>query len=150
MVKITPIAMLITSALAIQRVSADEVHLATVDYHLNEREISSLSDEAMSGSPDAALKLANFYWIRNNPKISDAKHWAIIGAENGSAEAQLRAFQTMRFSRKNLDQVRSLFWLRKAADQNNQVAAAILSVCQSIDAKAGRHDKPCFGPGSEK
>lgn len=140
---------LMFSSQATSQERSPEVVVATVSYNLNYKEIFYLSNEAMAGSSDAALRLANFYWIMKKKNINKARYWAIIGAENGSSEAQLRAFQTMRSSTNILEQRRALFWLKKSAEQGDRIASAILSACPDVSSKTGPRAQPCYGPGSD-
>jgi TPR repeat protein len=126
-----------------------DVILATVSYSLSKEEVARYSKEAMEGSPEAALKLANFYWMRGRPDFAKTKYWALIGAENGNAEAQFRAFQRLRTSTDRLDHRRALFWLKKAAEQSYLGADAILKSCANLSQPLPTRGAPCFGPNAE-
>lgn len=125
-----------------------EVILASVSYSLSEDEVTRYEKEAMQGAADAALKLTNFYWVRGLPRVDEAKHWAIIGAENGSAEAQFRAFQCLRASTDILEQLRALYWLKRSAEQDYPTAVAILKSCPEVSEATSSGSMPCFGPDS--
>lgn len=137
------------SAVLSAQSAKEQPFLASVNYCLSNSDVARHSTEAMAGSGEAATKLANAYWsciaVRSQKK---AKYWALIGAENGSAESQFRAYQTLRTSANPLDQERALFWLKKAAQQNYLSARANLQRCPSLSAKPSV-GAPCFGPGSD-
>lgn len=98
-------------------ISSDTIVVQT-SYCLGKGEVAKFSREAMAGSPEAANKLTNMYWMCGLPDRVKTKYWALIGAENGNAESQFRARQTLKVSKDPLERQRALFWLRKAAEQD--------------------------------
>lgn len=123
--------------------------IANIDYSLSFGDLERLSDLAMDGSANAAEKVYNYY---NNIKRDERKSlkWALIGAENGSADLQLMVFQALSVSKKVDDQRRALFLLRRSAQGGNEVAIAIYDDCKSLDSHFGNPKKtPCFGPKKE-
>jgi TPR repeat protein len=127
----------------------DTVILASVNYCLTKGEVARYSEEAMAGSAEAATKLANSHWMCGAPDHKQTKYWALIGAENGSAEAQFRVYQTLSVSTNRLEQERALFWLKKAAAQDYLGSRATLERCPSISQPQPARGAPCFGPGSD-
>ncbi|TXI44066.1 MAG: hypothetical protein E6Q50_18200 [Lysobacter sp.] len=126
-----------------------EHFLANVDYSLTKDELEQLSREALDGSPEAATRVMNHYVaLRKDRKKSLA--WAVIGAENGSAESQYMAYQLFADSKAIDDQRRALFWLGKSAANGYFGADSVYKVCNSITSRHGDPDKtPCFGPKSD-
>lgn len=133
----------------IARANSNTESFATTSYWLSNEQVAKYSEEAMAGSSQAANKLVNWYWMRGIHDSVKTKYWALIGAENGDAESQFRAYQTLKTSSKHIDQQRALFWLKKSAAQEFQFAEAILASCPELSAKSDRGDVPCFGPGSD-
>jgi len=91
----------------------------------------------------------NFYWMSGKKDIPRAKYWAVIGAENGSIEAQFRAWQTLSISRNPDEQRRAIFWLKKAADENYLGSKETLARCGSWpDPPQRKKAAACFGPAA--
>ena len=103
-----------------------EVVMGVGDLVLSPGEVVALSDEAWSGSGEAALKLFLYYGsVRLD--FDKADYWTIIAAENGNAVGQYNAWVQLSDERSSAeDQKRAIFWLRKAAAQN--VPEAILEL----------------------
>lgn len=123
-------------------------------YHLNQAQIQEYSIKAMEGSGDAAIRLCDNYFFdrydaKGNRTVKGALRWAIIGAENGNTEAQFRSYQLLSVSGDKLDQVRALFWLKRAASGHYLGANEILNSCPSVSSTR-LNGQPCFGPGSDK
>lgn len=76
-----------------------------------------------------------------------ALDWALIGAENGGADAQFRVYQLLSPSADRGNQLRALFWLKRSAKNGDANGRANLEECPSIDSLRG-HGSPCFGPES--
>lgn len=136
----------LASVAAVADDAKDKVILASESYSLTKEEIAKYSQEAMAGSPEAAEKLVNSYWMRGVPDREKTKYWALIGAENGNVESQFRAYQTLHISTKKLDQERALFWLKRAAAQD-ALSKSILESCPTLSSQW--YGGPCFGPGSD-
>jgi hypothetical protein len=130
--------------------ASERAILASGDYCLTKEEVAKYSQEAMAGSPEAADKLANSYWMCGYPANREkTKYWALVGAENGDAESQFRAFQVLRTSPEHLEQVRALFWLKQSAKQHFEDAENDLDGCEDLDSRY-ESGTPCFGPGSDQ
>lgn len=123
--------------------------LATVSYGLSKQEIAEHSQKAMAGSPDAALSLTNFYWMAGRRNLVKARYWALVGAENGSPEAQFRAWQSLRISKDTLEQRRALYWLQKSALQGYVFAQVDLESCADFSGTASSPSTHCYGPGAD-
>jgi len=141
-------------AFAMSCAGRDTLTLGNRDYGLSANEISILSEDAYGGSGEAALRLSDRYFHdlsrgKRREMLALSLSWALIGAENGSKDAQFRAYQLLSMSDKRVDQIRALFWLKQAAKNGNEDAQLNLADCPTIDAK--RHDgesTPCFGSKS--
>ena len=142
-------ALLLVGILGLTGARADEVILASESYYLSKSEVAASSAAALAGSSDAAVKLMNFYWMSGKKDIPRAKYWAVIGAENGSIEAQFRAWQTLSISRNPDEQRRAIFWLKKAADENYLGSKETLARCGSWpDPPQRKKAAACFGPAA--
>jgi TPR repeat protein len=87
----------------------------SADLDLTPTQQSELAKEAIKGSPEAALKLANFHFIVRGDRDATLK-WYTIGAENGDAGCAYGLFNLLHTSENKEEQDRALFWLHKAAD----------------------------------
>jgi len=130
--------------------NSDSVSAATTSYWLPKEQVQKYSEEAMDGSPEAANKLTNSYWMRGIPDRVKTRYWAVVGAENGDAESQFRAYQTLAVSASKLDQRRALFWLKKSAAQGFQFAESELKSCPTLSSTRDNGKLPCFGPESDQ
>jgi len=128
---------------------SEKTILATVSYALSREEIERYRSDAMAGSPEAATKLMNYYiFERKDAKKSD--YWAIVGAENGSAESQFRMYQVLGISSDPLKQKRALYWLRQSSNNGYLIANKIFETCNSLTSRyTDEQHSPCFGPGSQ-
>jgi TPR repeat protein len=124
--------------------------LASVSYFLTDEEVVEKTKEAMDGSKEAALSLTNFYWMRGQPDKANTLRWALVGSENGSAEAQFRAYQRLRSTSNPLDHRRSIFWLRKSASQGFLDAVRALERCGHLVKNDPNSRLPCFGPEADQ
>jgi len=147
-------ALLIRVALVLALVSenacAQEVVVGNRSYALSTAEEAKLTELALAGSGEAATQISDRYYfdptIEENPELKKkALEWALIGSENGAADAQFRAFQLLSTSTDRGNQVRALFWLKNAATKGNRFAGPILKECPSVDSQHN-HGRPCFGP----
>jgi len=118
-------------------------------YSLTESQISLLSTQAMAGSAEAADRLGNFYWMRGIPDRENTMRWAQIGAENGDPESEFRMYQLLQNSADTRNQLRALFWLKRAAADNYLGAKAILAECPDITTKGAPPNSHCFGPDAD-
>ena len=126
--------------------------LASVNYGLSDQEISTLSEQANAGSASAATRLSDRYFADRTPGKAQemqakALEWALVGAENGSAQAQFRVYQILRTSDEKSKKIRALFWLKLSAKNGDEDAQNNLEDCPDIDAKSD--GIPCFGKGSD-
>ena len=124
----------------------EETISANIDYTVSKADMAGLEVAAMEGDPGAALRLTNYFHfhVRNQKLL---RRWSIIGAENGSPEAQYRAYQNLASSSSVDDQRRALFWLKQAVTNGYQSAAPIYEICNSLTSRFDNRSKtPCFGP----
>lgn len=129
--------------------ASERAVVTNINYKLSSQQVAQYSTEAMDGSPSATVSLIHYYLDvkRDTRKV---KYWALIGAENGSAEAQFWAFTELGSSRDLSEQRRAFFWLKRSADQGYVSAVAIFKQCNSLTARQNdKQRSPCFGPGSE-
>lgn len=130
----------------------DKVMLANIDYGLSDEKIAELSAQAMSGSAEASARLSDKYFYDSGADRKRTReralYWALIGAENGSADAQFRAYQLLRSNADKNDQIRAFFWLKTAAKKRHQLSKWTLAECPALDSSRPS-GIPCFGPGSD-
>lgn len=122
--------------------------LSNINYGLTREQVDDLSKQAMSGDASAALRLAQRYFFDVNKQgevRNNALKWSLIGAENGSAEAQFLAYSLMEEETDLLKQMRALYWLKRSAESGYEDAVIIYKNCHSIDSKYSS-GSPCFGP----
>jgi len=132
----------------------DIVTLANIDYSLSSEKEAQLSQQAMSGDAISALRVANRYFYDVNPigleeRKKIALRWALIGSENGSAEAQFLAYEILADETEFLAQTRSLFWLEHSAKNGYEDARIIFKQCPTLDSKY-KSGLRCFGPEKDK
>lgn len=132
----------------------DIKRLSNINYGLTREQESALSAQAMSGEASAALRVAQRYFfdIRSNEQgevRNNALKWALIGAENGSAEAQFLAYQLMGEGSGSLEQTRALYWLKRSADNGFEDAKILYKQCPTISSRYAS-GSPCFGPDDER
>ena len=128
---------------------SQRVILANIDYSLTKEQVVKHSAEAMSGSGEAALKLVHYYYLEGRRDLERTLYWALIGAENGDAESQFTAFHRLSVSTDPLKQQRSVFWLKKAAEQDYLGARETLARCGNWPKTPPGRGAPCFGPGAD-
>ena len=94
-------------------------------YRLTKNQIAQLTNDALAGSGDAAVKLSAYY---SNVALNfdQGRYWTIIAAENGSAVGQYNAWDQLRTENDVDSKRRALFWLKRAAAQGDRDAAAQL------------------------
>jgi TPR repeat protein len=100
------------------------VHGGNQEFALNKGQIAALEEQALDGSGDAAMKLAEYYFMVTL-QYDEAKHWYQIGAENGNAEAMYGFWFMANAGNDPSERRRGYFWLKKAAalgDKQSQEA----------------------------
>lgn len=125
--------------------------LASADYSLSDTQVDELSGQAAAGSQKAAMRLSDRYFYDSSPDNAfkeRALYWALIGAENGSSDAQFRAYQLLRSNVEKNDQVRAFFWLKAAAKKQHQLSRWVLKECPELNT-VRPSGAPCFGPESK-
>ena len=101
--------------------AADNQGFLEKDFVLNPQQKQDLTNQALDGSGQAALRLSRFY-SNVTLNLDESLKWAIIGAENGDANCEYTAYGFLSRRQSPDDQRRALFWLHKAADQGYQPA----------------------------
>lgn len=87
----------------------------SADLDLDAAQQTKLAYDAISGSPDAARKLASFHLTVRGDRDASLK-WYTIGAENGDAGCAYGLYGLLRNSPHEDERTRALFWLHRAAD----------------------------------
>jgi TPR repeat protein len=100
------------------------------DAALSSDQVKKLTASALNGSSVAAIKLANYY-SSYHIDLEKGRYWAIIAAENGGPDGELWAWSYLHDSTDPLDNIRSLYWLRKAADSGSVRAQKKLKSMES-------------------
>ena len=103
------------------------------DFKISENEIIKLKKDALGGEPEAAFKLYQFYEIFNYDK-KKAEYWARIAAENNNIKGQYSyAICLLSDKYSDMDSLeidqrkqRAIFWLKKAANNNFELAREVL------------------------
>jgi hypothetical protein len=126
-----------------------KARVANSDYSLSTSEEARLMNLAYAGDAKAAMRLSNRFMDdfsgSRNENVKRAMEWAVIGAENGSSEAEFQAFSLLSSSSDKGKQTRALFWLKRSAQHGNSDAQAILKVCPTVESVS--QEGACFGPG---
>ena len=86
------------------------------DYRLTDREIRQLGDEAIRGSPDAALRLGRFYVLTVDPCSREGRYWLHVAVENGSPGGMYQLGRVLIESDDARDKARGVYWLRRALE----------------------------------
>jgi len=102
-------------------------------FRLTKDQIAQLTNDALAGSGDAAVKLSAYY---SNVALNfdKGRYWTIIAAENGSAIGQYNAWDQLRTENDADSKRRALFWLKQAAAQGDRDAAAQLEKSEHLKA----------------
>lgn len=147
---IASVVFLVTCSFGFAHDDAQRVILANIDYGLNNEQIARYSAEAVAGSGEAAFKLVEYYYhFKGKRDLEKTLQWAIVGAENGDAASQYMAYQRLSVLTDPLKQQRSIFWLKKAAEQDYLGAKVTLSRCGDWPKTPPGRGAPCFGPGAD-
>lgn len=91
------------------------------DFVLNQQQKLELTNQALDGSGQAALRLSRFY-SNVTLNLDEALKWAVIGAENGDLNCEYTAYGFLSRRESPEDQRRAMFWLKKAASQGYEPA----------------------------
>jgi TPR repeat protein len=94
-------------------------------------EIIRYKEGALRGNGKAALVLANYY-REVLLSIATAEYWYRIGAQNGDLECQYQLSRSLESSSAELDNIRSLFWLKKAAQNGHYQAKKELEMINYV------------------
>lgn len=97
---------------------------------LSAKEVKILTDSALLGDAEAALRLNSFFAMVRVDK-DKALYWAIIAAENGSAVGECNAGLLLMESREPEARLRAKFWLLRAHNHGNPRAAELLKRLES-------------------
>ena len=113
--------LLLVLACAIPAAVATNQAFSEQEFVLTPQQVKQLTNEALDGSGQAALRLSRFY-SNVVTNLDEAMKWAVIGAENGDANCQYTAYAFLDRRMSPEDRRRAIFWLKKAADQGYQPA----------------------------
>lgn len=92
---------------------------------LSEPEVSTLTQEALIGSPEAAWRLSGYYeFFRFDHQ--EGLFWEQIAAENGSPAGQHGLALTLLESSSPRDKFRVRFWLERAVANGSSLAFSLL------------------------
>lgn len=83
------------------------------DFALSDAEKKLLQEQALDGSPEAALKLGR-YFLSTNPLSEDGFYWMSIAVENGSIEAIYSLGAALRYADDIRSRRRAIYWLKRA------------------------------------
>jgi hypothetical protein len=117
---------------------------APVEMH---KSVAQYSIDAMTGDPEAASKLSDYYLYEKNmdPKW---KYWALVAAENGDAQSQFSEYNILAESGNLLDQRRALYWLKRSAEGGFVGATVELQRCFPSGAFESKQPG-CLGPNQQ-
>lgn len=146
---IASVVFLIACSFGFAQDNGQRIIAANVEYSLTKEQITKYSAEAVAGTREASLKLVHYYYLEGRRNLEKTLYWALIGAENGDAESQFTAFQRLSVSTDPLKQQRSVFWLKKAAEQDYLGAKETLARCGNWPKTPPGRGAPCFGPGAD-
>jgi hypothetical protein len=143
-------ALIVATVGSAQPSQIEEIVPGNPSYRLTTAQVATLELEASDGSCDASMRLSDHYFFdlsesERPSHLSSAEAWALIGAENGCADAQFRTFEFLRYRPQERTKLRAMFWLKRAADLGNEDATQTLEFCPTIDS-TDVDKAPCFGP----
>ena len=113
--------LLLVLACAIPASVAANQAFSEQEFVLTPQQVKQLTNEALDGSGQAALRLSRFY-SNVVTNLDEAMKWAVIGAEDGDANCQYTTYAFLDRRMSLEDRRRAVFWLKKAADQGYQPA----------------------------
>jgi TPR repeat protein len=103
------------------------------DFEFSCTEVAGLSDAALAGSAEAALKLFWFYLDRENK--DEALYWAQVAMENGSAVGRHNYASLLADRGDSRSLARAKFHLRALVEQGDKDAESLL---REIEKKQNR------------
>jgi TPR repeat protein len=102
------------SVVDIQPPDDDLFSFTATPVFFSDEEIIYYEEGALCGSGRAALILANYY-REVSIDLSLSEYWYQIGAQNGNVECYYQLSHCLKNSSNKLKNIRSLFWLKRAA-----------------------------------
>lgn len=92
---------------------------------IGEKDLPAFEEMALNGDAEAAHRLSILYsMVRYDPK--QHLYWTTIAAENGSIPAQVNLGLLLRDDPDPKNRRRAVYWLRRAAETGNELAAKYL------------------------
>lgn len=120
---------LVLSNVAIAATSEAELD-ANSGLALSRVQLFELSNAALTGSPEAAEKVALHYgFVVMDQK--EARNWLRIAAENGHIVSQYNLGYDLRMEGDPISRIRARFWLRLAASKGHEKAKKLLKSLES-------------------
>lgn len=80
-------------------------------HHVDAKEVSSLKQEAMKGSPEAAKKLADFFGVQQD--WQNQAYWLSIAVENGDEEQRFNLARAYTRENDEYGEYRARYWYKK-------------------------------------
>ena len=120
------IALILGTLIQVAASSAEEA--ATVGIQsvlLDDQALKQLSTNALTGSGEAAERIANFYLLAKSDRDT-ALYWATIAAENGNVVGEYNTGFLLKDKLDRKQRIRALFWLQKAAKDGSRPAQQLL------------------------
>ena len=124
-----PILVALTLAVTSQSMASEPVRSLNSDLFIPNGELEALRQKALSGDPQAALRLELYYAMWAHDSLDEFR-WASIGAENGNAVSEYNFGFLLWRKQTVADKIRAMYWMAKAADAGDARAAANLAHMQ--------------------
>lgn len=96
------------------------------DLAIPENDLPHLENEAIEGSPDAALRLHLYYEVAH-VDLKKSLFWARIAAENGSPVGQYDLGLKLQNNPDSRSRKRGNFWLKRAAENGHERALELIN-----------------------
>ena len=124
-----PILVALTLAVTSQSMASEPVRPLNSDFFIPNGELEALEQKALSGGPQAALRLEMYYAVWAHDSQGEFR-WASIGAENGNAASEFDFSLLLWRKKTDADKIRAMYWMTKAADAGKPDAPAVLAHMQ--------------------
>ena len=124
-----PILVALALAVTSQSMASEPLRPLNADFFIPKVELDVLKQKALTGDPQAALRLEMYYAVWAHDSQGEFQ-WASIGAENGNAASEFDFSLLLWRKQTDADKIRAMYWMAKAADAGTPRAPAVLAHMQ--------------------